>query len=125
MEIAGTAEHAIQILDRAFNESDLDTIMNFYDEEAVVIPQPGVEARGKAAIREMYAGMLRPGVVALQLKTRVLEADHIALFISRWSLSQPGQGEKIFISTTVLRQQDGEGWKVLIDNAQGPAILEP
>ena len=92
---------------------------------AVVVPQPGIEARGKSAIRGLYAQMLQPGIVARQLKVRVLEADGIALFISHWSLSRPGEGEKTFISTTVLRQQqDHGGWKVIIDNAQGPAILD-
>ena len=123
MEIANSPEHAIQVLDRAFNEGDLDTVMAFYDEAALVVPQPGVEARGKEAIREMYGKMLQPGVIARQLQIRVLEADGIALFTSRWSLSQPGQTQKTFISTTVLRQQRDGGWKALIDNAQGPAIL--
>jgi ketosteroid isomerase-like protein len=76
------------------------------------------------AIREMYSKMLQPGVVARQLKIRVLEADGIALFISHWSLSRPGQTEKVFIATTVLRKQNHGGWKALIDNAQGPAILD-
>ncbi len=122
--IARSPEHAIEILDRAFNEGDLETIMNFYDESAIVVPQPGIEARGKAAIREMYAKMLKPGIMARQLKIRVLEADGIALFISQWSLRRPEQGEATFISTTVLRQQHDGGWRALIDNAQGPAILD-
>jgi ketosteroid isomerase-like protein len=63
-------------------------------------------------------------MIARQSKIRVLEADGIALFISEWGLSQPGQTKKTFIATTVLRQQSEGGWKVLIDNAQGPAILE-
>ena len=124
MEIATSPEHAIQILDRAFNQGDLDTIMDLYDDAALVVPQPGVESRGKEAIREMYGRMLQPGMVARQLKTRVLEADGVALFISQWSLRQPGQTEKTFISTTVLRRQQNGGWKVFIDNAQGPAILD-
>jgi ketosteroid isomerase-like protein len=124
MEIAKSPEQAIEILDRAFNEGDLETIMAFYDDAALVVPQPSVEARGKEAIREMYSKMLQPGVVAHQSRIRLLEADGIALFISHWSLSQPGQTEKAFVATTVLRQQDDGGWKAFIDNAQGPAILE-
>ena len=122
--IARNPEHAIEALDRAFNEGNLETIMDFYDEAAVVVPQPGVEARGRAAIHDMYAKMLEPGMVARQLNVRVLEANGIALFLSRWSLSRTEDGERTFISTTVLRQQDDGGWKVIIDNAQGPAILD-
>jgi ketosteroid isomerase-like protein len=124
MEIVNSPEHAIEILDCAFNEGDLETIMAFYDDRAIVVPQPGVVAKGGAAIREMYSKMLKPGTVARQMKIHVLETDGVALFISQWGLSEPGQREKTFVATTVLRQQDQGGWKVLIDNAQGPAILE-
>lgn len=71
----------------------------------------------------MCAEMLEQEATARQLKVQVLEADGTALFISHWSLSRHGEAEKIFTSTTVLRQQAGGGWKVVIDNAQGPAIL--
>jgi hypothetical protein len=53
--------------------------------------------------------MLQPGMVSRQLKTRVLEADRIALFISYWNLTQPGQAEKKLIATTVLRRQSDDG----------------
>ncbi len=120
---ARSPEHVIALLDRAFNEGDLETIMGFYEDAAIVVPEPGIEARGKEAIREMYANMLQTGTIARQVKVRVLEADGTALFLSQWSLSKVGQIEKFFVSTTVLRQQNSE-WKVLIDNAQGPAILD-
>ncbi len=121
---AHTPEHAIEILDRAFNQGDLDTIMAFYDEAAVVVPQPGTETRGQAAIRDLYAKMLQPGMAARQLKVRVLEADGIALFLSHWSLRRPDGSETTFTATTVLRHQGEGGWKILLDNAQGPAILD-
>ncbi len=38
MEIAKSPEHAIQLLDRAFNDGDLDTVMALYDEAALVVP---------------------------------------------------------------------------------------
>ncbi len=122
--LARTPEEAIEILDRAFNEGDLETVLYFYDEDALVVPSPGIEARGKASIREMYARMMQPGVTARQLKTRVLESDGIALFLSRWSLCRAGEPEQEFISTTVLRRQRDGCWKAFIDNAQGPAILD-
>jgi ketosteroid isomerase-like protein len=121
MRFASTPEEAIQILDDAFNEGNLDVIMAFYDDAAVVVPQPGVEVRGKGEIRAMFADMLKGGMQARQLKVRVLEADGIALFISRWKLSLKGQEERNFISTTVLRRQTDGCWKAFIDNAQGPA----
>lgn len=123
MKIATSPEHAIEMLDRAFNQGDLDTILELYDDAALVVPEPGVESRGKEAIRMMYADMLQLGMMARQLKARVLESDGVVLFISQWSLRRPGQAEQIFVSTTGLRRQLNGGWKAFIDNAQGPAIL--
>jgi ketosteroid isomerase-like protein len=80
---AKNPEEAIYILDQAFNRGELETIMDLYDDEALVVPQPGVEARGKEAIRQMYSRMLTPGLEARQVKTCVLESDGIALFVSR------------------------------------------
>jgi ketosteroid isomerase-like protein len=124
MKFASTPEEAIQILDDAFNEGNLDEIMAFYDDAAVVVPQPGKEVRGKDAIRAMFADMLKAGMHARQVKLRVLEADGIALFISHWQLSHQGQQARNFIATTVLRRQTNGCWKAFIDNAQGPAILD-
>lgn len=124
MKFATSPEHAIQLLDQAFNEGDLESIMDLYDDVALVVTRPGVESRGKEAIRAMYEGMLQPGMVARQLKTCVLEVDGVALFISQWSLSEPGKDDKTYVSTTVLRRQQNGGWRAFIDNAHGPAILD-
>ena len=50
--IARSPEHAIKILDRALNEGDLDAIMDLYEDVAVVVPQPGIEARGKDVAKQ-------------------------------------------------------------------------
>jgi ketosteroid isomerase-like protein len=123
MEFASIPEQAIGLLDRAFYEGDLDRIMSLYDEAAIVVPRPGTEARGHDAIRSLYGRMIQPGVGANQLRSRVVEADGIALFISQWILRQPGQETRTYIATTVLRRQSDGQWKAFIDNAQGPAIL--
>ena len=123
MRIAETPRQAIDILDQAFNEGDLNRIMDFYDESALVIPEPQIEARGTEAIRSLYADMLKSGASVRQVDVRVLEADGIALFISRWASSVQGNDEKQSVATTVLRRQSDGCWKVLIDNAQGPSIL--
>lgn len=83
--LARSPEHAIELLDTAFNEGDLESILRYYDDQAVLIQEPGTEARGKEQIRRLYAGILRPGNTVKQLTTKVLEADGVALFLSRWT----------------------------------------
>ena len=123
--IAQGPAHAIEMLDGAFNRGDIETILRYYDPAAVVLPEPGKEVRGKATLRGLYAQFTRPGTVARQLQTHVVEADGIALFTSRRSLSMDGGEPQTFVATVVLRRQSEGGWKALIDNARGPQVLEP
>ena len=122
--IARSPEHAIELLDDAFNRGDLDAVLGLYEEEAVVLPQPGTEARGSEQLRKLYGSFMKPGTTARQIRTHVVEADGIALFTSRWSLAVDDEPPQEFIATTVFRRQPDGGWKALIDNARGPLILE-
>ena len=122
--IATSPEHAIELLDAAFNRGDLDTVLRYYEEAAVVLPQPGTEVRGADELRTLYGSFMKPGTVAKQIKTHVVEADGIALFTSRWSLTIADKPPQEFIATTVFRQQLDGGWKALIDNARGPLVLD-
>ena len=121
--IALTPEEAVHQLDDAFNRGDLRAVVDVYEENALVVPMPGTEARGTHAISSMFAQMLRPGMRAEQNSTKVLEADGIALFLSHWTLHIEGVPPQHFTATTVLRKGADGGWRALIDNATGPALL--
>jgi ketosteroid isomerase-like protein len=122
---AANPEHAVELLDKAFNEGDLTTVLSFYEDNAVVITEPGKSARGKEELKEFFEGIMRASSSARQLKTHVIEADGIALFLSRWTLE--GKDARVplrtFTATTVFRRQQDGGWKVLIDNPFGPLVL--
>ena len=121
---ATSPEHAIALLDEAFNGGDLDAVLRYYEDDAVVIPEPGTEARGTAALRALYGAFMRPGTAATQHRTHVGEAGGVALFTSRWSLAEGDAPAQEFVATVVLRRQPDGGWKALIDNARGPLVLE-
>ena len=123
--IATSPEHAVELLDRAFAQGDLPTVLSFYEEVAVVITEPGKAARGTAELRSFFARAMQSGSSAKQLRTQVMEADGVALFVSRWTLQVEGAAERTFNATTVFRKQADGGWKVLIDNPFGPLILGP
>ena len=123
--IARSPEEAVKMLDRAFNEGDVETLLTFYEDAAVVVTQPGHLARGSSELRAFFNRVVRSGMSAKQLKTYTLEADGIALFLSRWSLETGTEGaQRTFIATTVFRRQSDGGWQVLIDNSVGPSVLE-
>jgi uncharacterized protein (TIGR02246 family) len=125
--IPNTPEQAVEIVDRAFNSGDIDTILNFYEENAVVVTEPGKTARGKDELRSFFEQVLASKQIARQIKTYVLESDDIALFLSRWTLVEPDSVSdsqtRRFISTTVFRKQPSGEWKAVIDNSFGPLVL--
>jgi ketosteroid isomerase-like protein len=79
--IPSTPEQAVEMVDRAFNEGDIETVLNFYEDGAVVVTEPGKIARGKGELRSFFEQVLASKLSARQMKTYVLEADGIALFL--------------------------------------------
>lgn len=125
--VADSPQHAVEMVDRAFNEGDIEAVLNFYETAAVVVTEPGKLARGTSELRTFFERVMHSGASARQLKTHVIEADGVALFLSRWTLkgadAHPDEAARTFIATTVLRKQPDGTWKALIDNSLGPLVL--
>ncbi len=121
--------HAVETVDEAFTRGDLETVLRFYEDGAVVVTEPGKWARGKVELRAFFERVMKAGSAAKQRKTYVIEAEDVALFTSRWTLvnaSDNSAGEtRTFVATTVLRRQPDGVWKAVIDNAFGPLVLGP
>jgi ketosteroid isomerase-like protein len=120
-------EHAVEMVDAAFNRGDLEAVLDFYEANAVVVMEPDSLARGHQELRDFFTGVMRAGSSARQLKTSIIEADGVALFLSRWTLDSPyaenAATNREFIATTVLRRQADGRWRALIDNPIGPLVL--
>ena len=125
--IPDSPEHAVELLDRAFNAGDLDAVLGFYEAAAVVVTEPGKLARGREELRNFFQQVMGSDTSAKQVKTHVIEADGLALFLSRWTLRRgdgnPDATSQTFVATTVFRKQPDGTWKVLIDNPLGPLVL--
>jgi ketosteroid isomerase-like protein len=111
---ANSREQAVQLMDDAFNRQDIDALLALYEESAVVVTQPGETARGVLELRSFFESAMGSGGHANQLKTSVLEADGIALFLSRWTVDSgdnaSATSRRTFVATTVFRKQaDGAG----------------
>lgn len=121
-------EHAVEMLDQAFNHGDLEAVLDFYETAAVVVTEPGKLARGTVELREFFERVMQSGASAKQLKTHVIEADGVALFLSRWILKsandENAENARTFVATTVFRKQPDGMWKALIDNSLGPLVLD-
>jgi uncharacterized protein (TIGR02246 family) len=119
-----TPEETVLALDDAFNRGDLEAVLGFYDDQAVMV-MPGRLARGKAELRQAFQEIMASHATVKQERTFALEADGLALFISRWTLirTAPGDTPRHFVATAVFRKQPNGDWRCLIDNSAGPAVL--
>lgn len=121
-------ERTVEMMDQAFNRGDLESVLSFYDDSAALVTEPGKLARGKEELRMFFQQVMASRPSAQQLKTHIIEADGIALFLSRWTLASERSSQvsmKRFIATTVFRRQPSGEWKALIDNSLGPLVLGP
>ena len=85
---AQTPLETVELLDEAFNRSDIEAVLNFYEEDAVMVAEPNRLATGKAEIRATYEWVFANiRGTATQAKTHVIETDDIALFTSQWNFS--------------------------------------
>ena len=125
---ATTPLEAVKELDDALERGDLEAVLNFYEDDAVLVVEPNRLARGKKDIREFFTYLFTLSPRARQIKTQVIESGDIALFISKWVFSgSDGNGQPFSreaIATCVFRKNADKKWRLVIDNSLGPAILE-
>lgn len=125
--LANTPDDAVKKLDEAFGRSDLEAVLAFYEDDAVLVVEPGRLARGKQELKSFFSRVFALKGVAEQIETNVLESGDIALFTSRWRFTgvtpdgTPFQKEST--ATSVFRKGEDGGWRMVIDNSHGPAVL--
>lgn len=121
-------EEIVERMDEAFNRGDVEAVLEYYEDAAVVVLEPGMVTQGKEQLREAFRFLFSLQPVARQLKTHVIEAHDLALFTSRWTLTGQLPNGTPFtreaIATTIFRKQADGAWRCAIDNPYGPAVLD-
>jgi len=117
----------INELVEAINRADLERAVRLYESGAVMLAQPGHLARGSVALREALAGFIALKPALRTDAKHVIEADDVALYLSRWSLSGTDPAGKPVVmngeSTDVLRRQQDGRWLIALDNPWGTQVL--
>jgi ketosteroid isomerase-like protein len=94
-----------------------------YEPTAAFTPQPGQVVTGHAAIREAIGGFLALDAEFEMQTGTVVEADDIALLLSKWTLkgTDPSGAAVDLAGQTadVVRRQPDGYWLFVIDNPYG------
>jgi ketosteroid isomerase-like protein len=92
---------------------DLETIVELFEDDAVIVVQPGMIAQGKPSIRTFFEGVLSLKPNIQYDVDHIMEAGDIALFTVCWRLEGPVQksspvAANNYQSTLLRRQANGE-----------------
>jgi uncharacterized protein (TIGR02246 family) len=74
---ATTPLEAVKELVDALERGDLEAVLNFYEDDAVLVVEPNRLARGKKDIREFFTYLFTLSPRARQIKTQVIESGDI------------------------------------------------
>jgi uncharacterized protein (TIGR02246 family) len=117
-------EQIHRLFERAFNADDLEGLLELYEPDAVLVPQPGVVVEGIDGIRDALRWLLdRNGRIAVESEL-VLRVGDLAYLSNRWSLTggtmPDGSAADLGATTAeVARRQADGSWRYVIDNAWG------
>lgn len=117
----------VESLTLAFQQCDLQAVLDHYDTDAMVAFQPGAMARGHEAIAEGFR-------MAFEIKPRftysgheVLTSGDVALHIAPWTMvatAPDGQAiEENGLSVAVLKRAASGAWKLLVDHPHGEQLM--
>ena len=121
--------HAPEEVARLWAESltagDLEALVELYEADATLVPQPGEVVTGIEAIREALSALLATEPTFYLKVRKILHTGDIALSFADWTLSGTGpEGEAIEMAaqtSDVLRRQGDGTWRFVIDNPFGSA----
>lgn len=118
-----------------FNAGDLDGLVQLYEPEARLVPQPGVTIKGHEAVRQSLQQFLSLKGQITMTTDFVIRGEGLALLRGKWRLTGTGpDGKSLRMSgrnVEVARQQADGSWLFTIDHAFGadcaakPTISKP
>lgn len=124
-------KEVIAAADRAINQEDFDELMAFYANDAVLVVQPGMLARGSEQIRAAFpaiANYFNHTLQVSQADMQVVAGGDTALVLARTELRAEGEAGQPWqatrFATYVFRRDQVGIWRCAIDNSYGTSLLE-
>jgi len=119
MKLPKRAEDAHATLAAAFNTGDVATVLNMYDYNGIIVPEPGKPVSGKEKFETAIKAILSIKGKMEITTVYCLQAGNIAVGRSEWNITD---GNEVKISSKgieLMKEQDDGTWKIVIDHAFG------
>src|SRR5262249_5629788 len=128
---AKTPDDCDALFERHLNAGDLDSLVDLYEQDAVLVPNPGESAVGRESIREALGGLVAAkGEIQLRVAQVLRAGDDLAMLYGDWTghFTDP-DGARVAIAGQsiegVRRQSDGTWRFALADpSARGGRASE-
>ena len=119
MNLPKRAEDAHATLAAAFNTGDVATVLNMYDFNGIIVPEPGKPVSGKANFEEAIKAILSIKG-KMEIKTvYCLQTGNLAVGRSEWNITDGNEVKVSAKGIEVMTQQADGTWKIVIDHAFG------
>jgi ketosteroid isomerase-like protein len=119
MNLPKRAEDAHAALAAAFNTGNVDTVLNMYDFNGIIVPEPGKPVSGKEKFEEAIKAILSIKG-KMEIKTvYCLQTGNLAVGRSEWNITDGNEVKVSAKGIEVMKQQPDGTWKIVIDHAFG------
>lgn len=119
-------EIEIERADEAIVAEDFDRLLSIYCDDAILVVEPGKNAKGKEAIRKAFeriAVYFKNGLQVKQNGMEILESRNTALVLANTLISAPNLPETERKATYVFTKDSNGNWLCCIDNSYGHEII--
>jgi uncharacterized protein (TIGR02246 family) len=119
-------EIQIEKADKAIVAEDFDSLLDIYTEDAVLVVEPGRNARGKQAIRKAFEAIavyFKNGLQVKQNGMEILESGNTALILANTVVTAPNLPAMERKATYVFNKAPDGVWLCTIDNSYGHEII--
>ena len=120
----------IAAADKAIKEERFDDLIEFYTDDAVLVVRPGLEVKGKEAIKKAFikiAAYFKNSVVPTQGKMLMIEAGDTVLVLSQTLLDAENKDTSEYSMdrrATYVYRRVADKWLCAIDNSYGTTLLD-
>ena len=119
MNLPKRAEDAHAMLAAAFNTGNVETVLNMYDYNGIIVPEPGRPVSGRQKFEEAIKSILSIKG-RMEIKTvYCLQTGDLAVGRSEWNIKDGNEVKLCAKGIEVMEEQDDGSWKIIIDHAFG------